>query len=138
MTLSGRIFTIFLNEVGKYATSRSMFEMLLSFQVKTWFQNRRMKEKRQQRDEDHSRSFMIPTGGVDIAQLVAMGMPYPPPHNIGGTNLLPVPGYFDPKKMTSPQQISPLSRHQISSPLAFYGSPFGSSMEGSSMFGHSY
>lgn len=103
-----------------------------------------MKEKRQQRDEDHSRTFLLPTGGVEIAQLVAMGMPCPPPHNIGGANLFTMPGYFDPKKMTStPQQMSPLSTRQIPSPLAFYGSPFGSpfgsSMEkSSSMSGHSF
>ncbi|KAK6174359.1 hypothetical protein SNE40_017653 [Patella caerulea] len=49
-------------------------------QVKTWFQNRRMKEKRQQTNkEEQGRLFPFPTGGVDVSQLHAMGLPYPPP-----------------------------------------------------------
>ena len=44
------------------------------FQVKTWFQNRRMKEKRQQREEEQCQTFSLPTGGVDIAQLTALGI----------------------------------------------------------------
>ncbi|OWF50961.1 homeobox protein vent1-like [Mizuhopecten yessoensis] len=51
-------------------------------QVKTWFQNRRMKEKRHQRDEEQARNFYLPTGGVDIAQLHAMGLPCPPPYKV--------------------------------------------------------
>lgn len=49
-------------------------------QVKTWYQNRRMKEKRQQREDEESRAFCLPTGGVDISQLTALGIRPPPFH----------------------------------------------------------
>lgn len=55
-------------------------------QVKTWFQNRRMKEKRQQREEEQSRGFSLPTGGVDVAQLAALGI-CPPPFKITPTSI---------------------------------------------------
>ncbi|XP_069141036.1 homeobox protein vent1-like [Argopecten irradians] len=72
-------------QVQKYLPSseRSRLAKKLALtdqQVKTWFQNRRMKEKRHQRDEEQTRNFYLPTGGVDIAQLHAMGMPCPPPY----------------------------------------------------------
>lgn len=54
--------------------------------MKTWFQNRRMKEKRQQREEEQSRGFCLPTGGVDIAQLAAFGI-CPPPYQISSPNV---------------------------------------------------
>jgi len=44
-----------------------------------------MKEKRQQRDDEQSKSFCLPTGGVDVAQLHALGLPCPPPYRINHT-----------------------------------------------------
>lgn len=43
-----------------------------------------MKDKRQQREEEHCQTFSLPTGGVDIAQLTALGI-CPPPytHHLG-------------------------------------------------------
>ncbi|CAC5418839.1 unnamed protein product [Mytilus coruscus] len=108
-------------------------------QVKTWFQNRRMKEKRQQRDDDQSRSFLLPTGGVDIAQLVAMGMPCPPPHNISGTNMLQLPGFIGAPHMISPHQMSTLSACKSSSAVVpgYYNSPYSTKFERSSpQLGH--
>jgi hypothetical protein len=43
--------------------------------TKTWFQNRRMKEKRQHKDDN--KNYYFPSGGVDVSQLVAMGIPCP-------------------------------------------------------------
>ncbi|XP_033757541.1 homeobox protein vent1-like [Pecten maximus] len=51
-------------------------------QVKTWFQNRRMKEKRKQKDDSFQGAVPLPTGGVDISQLQALGIPCPPPYTI--------------------------------------------------------
>lgn len=45
-----------------------------------------MKEKRQQREEEQSRGFCLPTGGVDIAQLAAFGI-CPPPYQISSPNV---------------------------------------------------
>lgn len=66
-----------------------------------------MKEKRQQRDEEQARSFSLPTGGVDISQLAALGIPCPPqPMRQAGQiqkgNHVAVPqgsfpGYYDPR-----------------------------------------
>lgn len=61
-------------------------------QIKTWFQNRRMKEKRQHKDGN--KNYYFPSGGVDVSQLVAMGIPCPPPHNIKGTPSGHLPGYM--------------------------------------------
>ena len=43
-----------------------------------------MKEKRQQREDEQCQQFTLPTGGVDIAQLTALGI-CPPPyaHRLG-------------------------------------------------------
>ncbi|XP_048745034.1 transcription factor LBX2-like [Ostrea edulis] len=74
-------------------------------QVKTWFQNRRMKEKRQKRDDEHARTFSLPTGGVDVSQLTALGLPCPPPYNTSAPNFGQLPGstHIQPKyPMTSP------------------------------------
>ncbi|XP_021347696.1 homeobox protein vent1B-like [Mizuhopecten yessoensis] len=51
-------------------------------QVKTWFQNRRMKEKRKKKDESFPGGMSLPTGGVDLLQLQALGIPCPPPYTI--------------------------------------------------------
>lgn len=77
--------------------------------MKTWFQNRRMKEKRQQREEEQSRGFCLPTGGVDIAQLAALGI-CPPPYQLSSTpgpsNQLPANQQYSrlPSPVHSPQQ----------------------------------
>lgn len=42
-----------------------------------------MKDKRQQREEDDDRQFRLPTGGVDISQLTALGI-CPPPFHLPG------------------------------------------------------
>ncbi|XP_033757278.1 homeobox protein vent1-like [Pecten maximus] len=76
-------------------------------QVKTWFQNRRMKEKRHQRDEEQTRNFYLPTGGVDIAQLHAMGMPCPPPYKAQS----PTFGHIFPSPISSA-----ISGYQFHSP----------------------
>lgn len=52
-----------------------------------------MKEKRQKRDDEHARSFSLPTGGVDVSQLTALGLPCPPPYNVGATSFGQLPGY---------------------------------------------
>lgn len=44
-----------------------------------------MKEKRQQREDEQSRGFSLPTGGVDVAQLAALGI-CPPPYPMATTN----------------------------------------------------
>ncbi|KAL5022302.1 hypothetical protein ScPMuIL_001457 [Solemya velum] len=49
-------------------------------------QNRRMKEKRQEKEEDQPKGIHIPTGGVDISQLAALGLPCPPPPTISQKN----------------------------------------------------
>ena len=40
-----------------------------------------MKEKRQQREDEQARGFCLPTGGVDVSQLAALGI-CPPPYSI--------------------------------------------------------
>lgn len=98
-----------------------------------------MKEKRQQRDDDQSRSFLLPTGGVDIAQLVAMGMPCLPPHNISGTNMLQLPGFIGAPHMMSPHQMSTFSARKSPSAIVpgYYNSPYSTSFDRSSpQLGH--
>ncbi|XP_071091218.1 homeobox protein ceh-30-like [Haliotis cracherodii] len=51
-------------------------------QVKTWFQNRRMKEKRQLNHREEQARFPFPTGGVDVTQLQGLRFPpYPQSHD---------------------------------------------------------
>jgi hypothetical protein len=74
-------------------------------QIKTWFQNRRMKEKRQHKDGN--KNYYFPSGGVDVSQLVAMGIPCPPPHNVKGTPSAHLPGYIGHQQYPG----SPATRH---------------------------
>ncbi|XP_041369711.1 homeobox protein vent1-like [Gigantopelta aegis] len=72
----------FLDQKYLAASERSDLASSLGLtdqQVKTWFQNRRMKEKRQHSNFKDDRQVPFPSGGVDIAQLHAFGLPYPPP-----------------------------------------------------------
>jgi hypothetical protein len=80
-----------------------------------------MKEKRQQRDDNQSRSFSLPTGGVDIAQLVAMGMPCPPPHNLNRNSMIQYTGLIGTPHISPSQQLSQYP--------GFYNSPYNSSYD---------
>lgn len=84
------------------------------FQIKTWFQNRRMKEKRRQKDDRFPGGVPLPTGGVDIAQLQALGIPCPPPYTINSKHqqMMRDEGY----------PSSPLSSPGTQSPM-FHGTP---------------
>lgn len=78
-----------------------------------------MKEKRQKRDDEHARSFSLPTGGVDVSQLTALGLPCPPPYNVGATNFGQLPG------MTRHQPQYPMtSSPGHFSPALPYSAPF--------------
>lgn len=80
-----------------------------------------MKEKRQQRDGNQSRPFSLPTGGVDIAQLVAMGMPCPPPYNLNRNSMIKFPGLIGTGHISPSQQLSPFP--------GFYNSSYNSSYD---------
>ena len=75
-------FIVCISNIQKYNINNNI---VLFLKVKTWFQNRRMKEKRQQREEEQSQAFCLPTGGVDVAQLAAFGI-CPPPFHLTSTN----------------------------------------------------
>lgn len=71
-----------------------------------------MKEKRQQKDDEHSRNYYLPTGGVDVSQLQALGIPCPPPYRIGTTHMPGTPG-----NTSSPYSFL---GHSVSSPMTMF------------------
>lgn len=83
-----------------------------------------MKEKRQKRDDEHARSFSLPTGGVDVSQLTALGLPCPPPYNVTSTNFGQLPGmtHVPPQYpvTSSPGHFPPVLPY---SPASFQMSP---------------
>lgn len=83
-----------------------------------------MKEKRQKRDDEHARSFSLPTGGVDVSQLTALGLPCPPPYNVTATNFGQLPGmtHIPPQYpvTSSPGHFPPVLPY---SPASFQISP---------------
>lgn len=98
--------------------------------MKTWFQNRRMKEKRQQREDEQSRAFCLPTGGVDVSQLAALGI-RPPPYPLAPSTPNMTNGNMKNSRLSPVDQT--VSRDDAS-PYGRLPSPIGYGIHGNSAF----
>lgn len=66
-----------------------------------------MKEKRQEKEEDQPKGVQIPTGGVDISQLAALGLPCPPPPIVTQKNGGPLPQRMQHANVQMPLSPNP-------------------------------
>ena len=65
-----------------------------------------MKEKRQQREDEQCQQFTLPTGGVDLAQLTALGI-CPPPYATQLGTSSPLNHHFSESSSLSPNYPVP-------------------------------